>query len=45
MFAAGIHVISWDGADDAGRSAAPGVYWLTVRTGDTHTAHRVLLLK
>lgn len=38
IFAPGPHSYTWDGLDDAGRPAAPGVYFAVVRTPDgAHT--------
>jgi hypothetical protein len=38
-FAAGSHVLAWDGRDEAGRAVAPGVYFVRVRgAGEARTA-------
>ena len=35
---AGIHTLSWDGNDDAGRASASGVYIVRMTAGETHGA-------
>lgn len=43
-FAAGPHERLWDGLDDAGRKAAPGVYFVRLRTPTTTRTERAILL-
>jgi len=42
---AGPHSVTWDGKAAAGYSAAPGVYWYRMRTGDKVLTRRMVLLK
>jgi flagellar hook assembly protein FlgD len=42
---AGIHHLSWDGRDEAGREAAPGVYFATVSTGGASATRRILRIR
>jgi glucose/arabinose dehydrogenase len=42
---AGPHQVLWDGLDDAGRRARPGVYAVRVRVGDEHANTRVVLAR
>ncbi len=44
-FNAGRHTVPWTGLDDAGRSVAPGVYWVTVRAGDHTESASVVRLR
>jgi len=44
-YAAGAHVLSWDGRDDSGRQAASGVYLYQIRTNDYSATQRMLLLR
>jgi hypothetical protein len=39
---AGIHTVTWDGRDDAGRRVAAGVYQCRVRTQDRETSRTVV---
>lgn len=43
--AAGHHRLTWDGRDEAGRTAASGVYLVRLRSGDAVRVSRVLLLR
>jgi len=45
VLAAGDHRLVWDGRDDRGHTAAPGVYLVRVRVGDESKAVRVLRLR
>ncbi len=40
----GLHVVQWDGRDDAGRSVRPGVYFYTLEVNSTTTTRRMILL-
>ncbi len=42
---AGGHAVSWDGRDDAGRSAASGVYFYRIEAGGQTLSQRMVLLK
>ncbi len=42
---AGQYTVTWDGRDDAGRSAASGVYQYRIIAGDFVDSHKMLLLK
>ena len=42
---AGEHRLSWDGRDDAGREAAPGVYLARLVAGDQIRDRRLILLR
>ncbi len=42
---AGIHHLSWDGRDEAGREAPPGVYFATVSTGGASATRRILRIR
>ena len=42
---AGSHRVAWDGRDDAGRSAASGVYFIRFVTTDRRQTMKVMLLK
>jgi glucose/arabinose dehydrogenase len=42
---AGEHRLSWDGRDDAGRAAAPGVYLARLVAGDQVRDRRLILLR
>ncbi|MBI1798037.1 MAG: T9SS type A sorting domain-containing protein [Candidatus Eisenbacteria bacterium] len=39
---AGTHALAWDGADDRGAAAAPGVYFLRARTGAASVTRRIV---
>ncbi len=41
---AGRHTVAWDGRDDAGRPAAPGVYFAHLQAGEFSATHRVVRL-
>jgi hypothetical protein len=41
----GAHLVSWDGRDDAGQSAASGVYWVSVRQGGWGESRKLTLLR
>ncbi len=43
--AVGEHVVAWDGRDDAGRSAAPGVYFARLALGPAARAQRFALVR
>jgi hypothetical protein len=43
--AAGERALSWDGRDESGRDAAPGVYFLRVETGGAAHTRRLTLLR
>jgi hypothetical protein len=42
--AAGVRQLTWDGMNDSGSRAAPGVYLVTMRVGTSRTQSRVTLL-
>ena len=44
VFGAGAHDLRWDGRDDAGRTAAAGVYFVRVETGGSARVSRVTRL-
>lgn len=44
-YAAGVHIVSWDGRDDFGHLAASGVYFYQIQTKDYFAARHMLLLK
>ena len=43
--AAGAHVLTWDGRDAFGRSAASGVYFVRAHAGDESAVSRVLIVR
>ena len=43
--AAGRHVLSWDGRDDAGQPVGNGAYLVHLRAGDRRAAGKVMLIK
>jgi hypothetical protein len=43
-FEAGRHSVIWNGRDAAGRRAAPGLYFVTLASGDARRAQKVLRL-
>jgi flagellar hook assembly protein FlgD len=45
LFAPGPHSYEWDGLDDAGRAAAPGIYFAVVHTPDGDITTRLARLK
>ena len=45
MYAPGAHSFTWDGTDDAGRPAAPGVYFAVIRTPDGESTTRLARLR
>ncbi len=42
--AAGRHEIVWDGRDDRGATAPPGIYFARLSAGNTHESKRVVML-
>jgi hypothetical protein len=42
---AGIHSVIWDGRSEAGRSAAPGVYFVRLETQGTSQARKVMKIR
>jgi flagellar hook assembly protein FlgD len=42
---AGDHDVVWDGKDDSGTWAAPGVYLYRLRTGDVVETRRIVKLR
>lgn len=42
--AAGAHSVSWDGLDDRGVRAAPGVFFLRVTAGEVLRTRKVILI-
>ncbi|MEQ1834055.1 MAG: CHRD domain-containing protein, partial [Candidatus Eisenbacteria bacterium] len=45
MYAPGAHTFEWDGLDDAGRAAAPGVYFAVIRTPEGKSTTRIARLR
>ena len=43
VLAAGTHTLAWDGRDDAGRAAAPGLYFARARAGDAVAVRKLVL--
>jgi hypothetical protein len=41
---AGYHRLTWDGRDNAGRSAAPGIYYCRMRAGDFQAMKKLVKL-
>ena len=41
-FEPGIHALAWDGADEAGRRLAPGMYMVRLTTGDEVRTTRIM---
>ncbi len=44
-YTAGHHIVSWDGRDGAGQSAASGVYFYRLETGGTILTRKMMLVK
>ncbi|MBN2172322.1 MAG: carboxypeptidase regulatory-like domain-containing protein [Candidatus Krumholzibacteriota bacterium] len=44
-FAAGVHAVSWDGRDEAGRPASSGIYLYRLEAGGIRLAGKAVLLK
>jgi hypothetical protein len=42
---AGRHRLTWDGADDAGRPAAIGIYFVRFEAGTAHARHKIALIR
>lgn len=42
---AGPQLLHWDGREDSGRSAATGVYFVNVRSGEAHAHQKIVLVK
>jgi hypothetical protein len=42
---AGVHAMTWNGTNDAGRSVASGVYFYQIRTGNFFATKKMVLLK
>lgn len=42
---AAIHSTVWNGKNDAGQVVASGVYFCRVKSGNTHTSHKIMLMK
>ncbi len=38
-------VLTWDGSDAAGRSLAPGMYFLVLRSGGQERREKIMLVK
>jgi hypothetical protein len=45
LFEAGPHALLWDGRDESGRAASPGVYFCRVEAGRDHAIRRVVRLR
>jgi hypothetical protein len=41
----GVYTVNWDGRDDIGRSAAAGVYFITITTDDYQSKQKVILVR
>ena len=44
-YPAGTHTARWDGQAESGRSAAPGVYWIEVKSGPERMSRRMIRLE
>ncbi|MDD3643315.1 MAG: FlgD immunoglobulin-like domain containing protein [Candidatus Krumholzibacteria bacterium] len=44
-FAGGSHLLEWDGRDEAGRSAPPGVYFARARAGKQFAAAKIVMTR
>jgi flagellar hook assembly protein FlgD len=44
-FAAGSHVLEWDGRDGAGAPSAAGVYFVRLASGDRSVISRIVRLR
>ena len=44
-FGIGVHLITWDGTDDAGTRTPPGVFFVRVRAGTETLATRIVQLR
>jgi len=42
---AGYRTVAWDGADDAGRPLASGLYFVRLNSGDERATARVLRIR
>jgi hypothetical protein len=42
---AGIHMLSWDGVDEAGRRVSSGMYFIRLKTTDGSVTQSVLMLR
>jgi hypothetical protein len=42
---AGLHLITWNGKNDAGNQLASGVYYLKLKTGNYNKTHKILMIK
>jgi len=42
---AAMHSTVWNGKNDAGQVVDPGVYFCRVKSGSTHTSHKIMLMK
>ena len=42
---AGYHRVHWEGTDQAGRQAGPGVYWAIVRAGEEQRSQKVIRIR
>jgi predicted lipoprotein with Yx(FWY)xxD motif len=45
LFEPGVHRVSWDGRDDRGQGAAPGVYYCRIESGGFRQAMKMMLLR
>ncbi len=41
----GLQTLRWDGSNDADLPVSSGVYWLLLRAGNVHKAHKMVLLE
>lgn len=41
----GVHTLTWNGRDDAGREVSPGIYFLRVTAGDRSAVSRVIVTR
>jgi flagellar hook assembly protein FlgD len=41
----GVHELTWDGRDGAGRPVAAGVYWIYMTTATNRLSQKIVLLK
>lgn len=45
LYGAGVHRVSWEGADDAGRPVGAGVYFYRLQYGSREEGRRVVVAR
>jgi flagellar hook assembly protein FlgD len=45
LFLAGNHMIGWDGRDEIGSRAAPGIYFARIATGNQQVVRKIQLVR